>query len=51
MEACMETAIELPALCLRHKEQNPTAIYILVGDVQVEQWLNLRWLNIRLGRH
>ena len=22
-----------------------------IGDVLVEQWLNLRWLNIRLGRH
>ena len=22
-----------------------------IGDVQVEQWLNLRWLNIRMGRH
>ena len=22
-----------------------------IGDVLVEQWLNLRWLNIRMGRH
>ena len=39
MEACMEAAIELPAALFE------------IGDVLVEQWLNLRWLNIRMGRH